>query len=388
MSRPASLGNIYGVTGQSACEHGEHQAFTKWQLQETACRLLPKTRITACHRVIANQEHGVAIRADSEKAWFAGLAACGSVWSCPVCARKVGEYRRDELQRAIDSAVGQGLGVALVTQTFSHGIRDNLGEILTKMAEARSKMTSWSSWKKLKKRYQVEGSIRALEVTHGANGWHPHTHEIYFFKYGLDTEKCAELQREIFPIWRLACEKVGLALPNAEHGVDVRGASRAAQYVGKWGFASELTRSTSKTAWAGRNPWQMLTDYHTGDKQAGALFVEYSEAFKGRCQLRWSRGLRDLLKIGEMFSDEELAALDDFSNPDEVVTVVHLDSTIWALICRLNARGEVLKIARGEKQQLEGWLDNIREKVPIRWMQDDLAVNAKMQRVLKTNRSE
>ena len=31
-------------------------------------------------------------------------------------------------------------------------------------------------------RQGFKGLIRSLEVTHGANGWHPHTHELWFLK--------------------------------------------------------------------------------------------------------------------------------------------------------------------------------------------------------------
>lgn len=354
----------------------------KWKLQETARRLLPNERITACHTVVSNMETGVSIRADSKKAWFGGLAVCGSTWICSVCARKIAEHRREELQSAVDSAIGQGLDVAMITLTFSHGIKDKLSDILPKLSKATRRLKSGRAWQKVKDKYSIVGSVRALEVTHGRNGWHPHTHEIEFFKTPLSIKQRAELQFDIFKLWLAACGKEGLPLPNEKHGVDVRGASNAAQYVGKWGFASELTRSTTKTAWSGRNPWQLLEDYHYGDKQAGALFVEYAKHFKGKRQLYWSKGLRDLLSIGELFDDETLAECDDVSDQEEVVTIMSIPADTWAVVCRTRSRGKVLKLAYESVHELEGYLDYITEKIPIRWMKDDLAVNGKMQRAL------
>jgi len=351
--------------------------FNKWQLQEAAIRLLPKTRITACHRVVGYGHSGVAIKSDNDKAWYAGLAVCASPWNCAVCARKIGEHKRDELQRALDKAIGQGMGAALTTLTFSHSIRDSLADIMPRLTEARRKMTGWRSWKNLKKKYGLVGGVKALEITHGRNGWHPHTHEIQFTKQPLDDHQLAEMQDAIFTIWRRVCEVVGLPLPNAEHGVDVRGANRAAQYIGKWGFASELTRSTSKHGkWSGRNPWELLADYRNGDRQAGALFAEYAGVFKGRAQLYWSPGLRDLLQIGELFSDEDLAGLDDFSdNPAQVVQIAFIDAPTWAVICSKGARAQVLDIALRGEAELSAWLDRLRWNLPFRTMIHDWAVD-------------
>lgn len=38
------------------------------------------------------------------KAFYQGLMACGGVWTCPVCAAKVSERRRQELKEAIRAA--------------------------------------------------------------------------------------------------------------------------------------------------------------------------------------------------------------------------------------------------------------------------------------------
>ena len=87
---------------------------------------------------------------------------------------------------------------------------------------------------------------------------------------------------------------------------DVQGAASAGNYVGKWGAAEELALGERKDAMGGRlfNCSMMLRKL--GDTLASELFVEYAKTFKGRRQLVWSRGLKELAGIKER-SDERLA---------------------------------------------------------------------------------
>jgi len=334
---------------------------SKWKLQNAARQLLPENeRICACHRLIADSTAGVKVRRDADKAWFAGVAACGSVWICRVCAGKIGETRREQMQLAIDRCIGQGGDVALITLTFSHSIYHKLRDLLPALTKAQRKLKSGRQWQRIKEKYGIIGSVRALEITHGRNGWHPHVHEIEFFDRPLTHSEQDELRAEIFDLWLIACTKVGLGLPSEAHGVDVRGATRAAQYVGKWGFASELARGTGKTGWAGRTPWQLLEDYLQGDQLAGELWKEFSGVFMGRRQLFWSKGLRDHLEMGELFTDEELADCD--KQTEDTSDVVTIDQYQWGIVCRAEARGKVLRLAMGPVDKLKEFLQRLRAK--------------------------
>lgn len=353
----ARLGNNYEIC-VPRMDTAKNASLSKWDLQTAACRLLPDDRIRACHRIMSDSTRGVSVKSDGKKAWYGGLAVCGSVWLCNVCARRIGERRREELQAAINKAIGQGMDVALITFTFSHALYHRIDDVLPKLTKALRYLKAGRKWQALKEKYGIVGSVRALEVTHGLNGWHPHVHEIEFFKYPLGADTREQMQNEIFELWYAACQKAQLGLPNREHGVDVRGATRAAQYVGKWGFAAELTRGTGKTGWAGRTPWELLGDFHGGDKTAGDLFLNFADAFRGRRQLFWSKGLRDLLEMGELFSDEQLAE----SEPegDDALEVAELDRDDWADICRCEARAHVLHLALEDRPGLMAWLDRLR----------------------------
>ena len=61
------------------------------------------------------------------------------------------------------------------------------------------------------------GHIKALEVTHGRNGWHPHYHILIFTHQELppdyDTSPLLEL-------WQNSCRLAKLPIPNAKYGLN------------------------------------------------------------------------------------------------------------------------------------------------------------------------
>jgi hypothetical protein len=191
------------------------------------------------------------------------------------------------------------------------------------------------------------GQIRALEVTHGQNGWHPHLHVLLFA-----CDPFLEASEALYSRWAALVEDSGLGTPN-RHALTLQEGSEADKYVGKWGLAEELTKAHVKQARTrGRTPWAILADHFGGDDQAGRLFRDFARAFKGSVQLRWSNKLRALLELGNERTDEEIAATvgaeDQFWD---------LASKQWSFIVRKNLRGQVLQIFReGGRDELEGLL--------------------------------
>src|SRR5262249_12584834 len=152
---------------------------------------------------------------------YSKLMTCGSVWPCPVCASKISERRRVELNVGLARWRELSNTVLLVTYTVRHhkGQRlDGAEGLVERLGHAMEVMKSRTSWKRLKKHRRVKGEIRAYEVTHGLeHGWHPHFHVLVFIE-GPEVE-LEKMQTEILEMWKAACTKVGLELPN-EHGVD------------------------------------------------------------------------------------------------------------------------------------------------------------------------
>ena len=194
------------------------------------------------HKVAVNKAH------QYNKAFYTGLQVCGRVWSCPVCSAKIAERRRVELTTATTLAKAQGMQVMLLTLTVPHGLGDDLGTMLDCMGQAWRKTSTERRGKALRKSLDVKGTIRALEVTHGKNGWHPHFHVLLFVGQGVTAEQIFEAYA---PLWQTVCVKAGLPEPSLAHGTRVDDGSYAAAYVGKWGLEAEMTRGHSKKAGMG-----------------------------------------------------------------------------------------------------------------------------------------
>lgn len=312
-------------------------------MQSGVRELLPEHRIQGCYRHrLPGDVEGVRVyrRMSSPSTYYRGLKVCGSVWCCPVCAAKISERRRVELSGAVGLWRKTRGQVLLLTLTVPHSFGTEAFEVLDKLLKA------FDSFKSGKYRLAnlvpgYVGTVRALEVTHGQNGWHPHLHVLVFSDGpSLDLQ---ELEIKLRDRWARVVMRHKLGAINA-HGLRLDDGSKAARYAGKWGMAEELTKAHVKDGRrGGRTPWALLKDYMGGDAQAGALFREFVAAFKGRSQLQWSRGLRDLLGLAVEKSDEELAT--ETIQADDLL-MARIGAEDWRTIRRYNLRGQVLELLR------------------------------------------
>lgn len=335
----------------------------RYQLQRAAQGLIPGERVKHCQRSTMSGSGVSVYRSDVGGASFGNLTTCGSVWHCPVCAAKITEHKRIELQDAITAWTKKGGEVYLMSQTFPHLDHQLLGENLKLFSEAQKKFKGSRKYTRILEAAGSVGSIRALEVTHGENGWHPHTHTLVFAKPGQ-----LELLKQLDMVWIETLIKTGLADRSQLNEMllfafDIQNGDYAAQYVAKfghepstksktitdshWGASHELTKGHAKVGrrLGGRTAFTLLRDYIEGDSAAGELFIEYAKQFKGKRQLFWSPKLRKALALPEEEkTDEEIAA--DEVQEREFVTM--LDHEQWRLVLSRNARFEVLRVAEDE----------------------------------------
>ena len=307
---------------------------------------------------VPNRTRDVVYSPKRERASYQGLQVCASPWVCPVCSAKISERRREEVAQAIAGAKASGLVVFLLTLTFPHGLGDDLGGIVAHALKAYSKLFSGKAGAKLRDRIGLDGTIRAIEVPHGlANGFHPHFHVLLF----LDPAKSvtpAYVHAQIAPRWQAVCVSTGLPCPSIDYGCRVDGGDKAAAYVAKgstWGLESEVTKGQSKVAKGakGRTPFALLRDYAEGDKQAGALFVQYAQVFQGKRQLVWSNGLKRRMAVVDR-SDDELANLADDLPTVRLATITDEQ---WKVIYRRHWESVVLDVAERSPDQLHQFLD-------------------------------
>ena len=345
----------------------------RWALQSAARVLMPNERVSWCLRRPGfdpeTRRHypdvWVMYAEEMKRAHYKHLTVCGSVWMCPLCAAKISERRRVELSQAIENS---DFFFALVSETLQHSYEDKLKDSLDALMHARKKLKAGRAWQDFIRRFEIVGTISSLETTYGVNGHHPHDHTLLVARRPLDAGAVHDF---IFPRWLAALSERDRSA-SSERGIDVRTAqSDVADYVAKWGhepknpkrpmgwtIEHELTKSVSKMSRGdkGLTPLDLLQAFLGGDQRAGKLWKEYAGTFKGRHQLQWSRGLRELLGLGKLESDQEIAERAD----QPAVLLARLSLHQWQVVLGNDARGELLEVASsGDVAQLQEFLHQI-----------------------------
>lgn len=296
-----------------------------------------------------SQQHG--------GAFYTDLVICGSVWACPVCAAKVQERRREEIATAINWAYANDLQPVMVTLTFPHYSWQKLSKLLDQQAMALQRLRAGQPWKRFQARHGYRGMIRSLELTHGSNGWHPHTHELWFVR--RDADPVAMLV-EVLKRWESACIRAGLLDPKNQaqleafraHAVDIKGNCSASDYLAKqddsrhWGADREIAKASTKQGRAkGLHPFGLLAQA-ADNQRAARLYLSYALAMKGRRQLHWSKGLKDAVGLNDA-SDEDLAE----ESRETADCLGRLTFDEWKLIRVAGMRAQVLNAA----ESCSGW---------------------------------
>src|SRR5689334_11608304 len=131
IARNVSFASPGRFTRQSLSEEQQEEArrgrLLRWALQAEARAILPHERVTECLRKINPMSMGVQMLYSPlhQVTHYKSLMVCGSVWLCPLCAAKISERRRDELERAVARHVAQKGAVYMATYTVSHSRYDN-----------------------------------------------------------------------------------------------------------------------------------------------------------------------------------------------------------------------------------------------------------------------
>lgn len=359
------------VTGVEAVYSPMLARLQRFMLQSVARKFLPKSRTDKCLRLRqASKEIQVWQSKEYKTTSYSGLQTCGSVWACPVCSAKIAERRRAEIITAMAAHKAAGGCMNLLTLTAPHQRVDQLADLLKKQALALKKMFADRTVRTVFAEMGVLGQIRALEVTHGRlseinNGWHPHYHFLLFAGSGVDLARFDAPQLKDWAVrlylrWAACCEGAGLGTPSYAHGLKLDDGSKAAKYVAKWGLEDEMTKGHTKKAINGETPFDFLRAYlaDKADKQAGALFKEFAETFKGKRQLHWSKGLKKRYAIGES-TDEELAA--QMEDHAAMLGTITIDQ--WRDVLAVDGNGTVLLLAaNGGWDAVALYLDAIKGK--------------------------
>ena len=274
------------------------------------------------------------------KAHYKGLQTCGSVHSCPICATKITEYRKKEIEDLLEKTIGKHH--YLVTLTIPHYINESCKDVRDKFLAARRRLKNWNdieghnefvSFRKTLKHYQYDGSVTTVEVTFGQNGWHIHSHELFIFDKKIDDLK--KFREIVFANWTKAVIYSDIQIKNAsaffkrsvridELGQDHKNIMTS--YLTKvgtsetWGMSMELTKGNLKKQQNGNiTPFGMLfaivqaptkIESRTLYNKYQYRFWEYCQTFKGKQFIRFSKNLKNKYGIAEI-KDQDIVNMDD-----------------------------------------------------------------------------
>lgn len=306
----------------------------RYACQSVARKALPSERVSMCLRRINGDHVAVRKHRKTGKGFYSGLLVCGSVWHCPVCAAKISERRRKELEIAFSEFQKEGGFISMLTLTFSHERTDRLKDILYSFGQATQKFMSGRAFNNIRNEIGLIGRVRVLEVTHGDNGFHPHAHIALFHENEIDLD---DIRFKMYDLWEKACNKVGLKT-SFEYGLDLQSAEEAERYMSKhgtWSLEQELSKSHIKKGKLGSlTPFDFLRMYlKTEEEKYIHLYREYATYFKGKRQVQWSPGLKKRFVLEDK-TDEELA--EEKIEEADLLGLVGYDN--WKLILKYELR--------------------------------------------------
>ena len=249
-----------------------------YQLREWWRPRSERDRARRCGRVRVSLEPTLTVR---DGAWNAdgterprsgawgGVETCASVWSCPVCSVRVRSDRARAIVALDEWARADGWQVSMWTGTIRHALGDDLSHLRRAMTDAWARVQRLTAWRSM----LASGAffVRALEVTHGRNGWHPHFHVLLVSPVSVEQHA-----QQLGEDWRAAVTNVlGIGhAPSVEHGADWREIA-AGEYVSKLDLAMglELTDASDAKTTKGatsRKPSELLRDAHAHAQAARA----------------------------------------------------------------------------------------------------------------------
>lgn len=342
----------------------------KFQLRSDLRRFAKRKAVQLCgSRVCSSSGVGVRVTetASGRRAGFAGLSTCGSPWVCPVCASKVSASRAEDLSTVLNNVRAAGYDLAMVTLTVRHSAQDSLRDVWSAVSRGWGRVTSGKAWLDDKRRFEIPGWVKAVEVTHGKNGWHVHLHSVIAYR-GTPADATALGQR-IFGRWQAGLKatkkhKGFTALPG--YGVDVSVSEQGdlgnlGRYLSKQGadlsgVSREVTQGAQKVARGGnRTPFQIARDLVAhGTAVDRAIFAEWQDVAPGHRQVSWAKGLREQFGVEVEATDEEIAA-EETGTVDDTVCVLPAEE--WQKV--KHRSWELLDVAetRGSAGLLK-WLDS------------------------------
>lgn len=340
-------------------EQEKKQAYSRalWNLQRTLWEVTQVKRFAGCHRWRAPGALSARLDWHSEQgARFGALQDSHSVWCSPISAARIGKVRSNEIRHALETwthkdGAKTGHDLAFLTLTLRHSKEQSLKQVWDTISKCWAGVTQTAAWRGSAKvagdkaNFGISHWLKAVEVTHGKNGWHVHLHVLLLTEKTLSDQQQHDLESRIYARWSAAAERKGFEAPSRERGVKLDIAAKAgdlkslASYMAKSqlsglnGLANEMTGSVVKSAKGeNRSPFQVLESL--GEKKTPvdlAIWYEWEKNSHGRRQISWSKGTKKALGVNEL-SDEEISDGLDREFEAAAYTVATIPAAQWTKI--------------------------------------------------------
>ena len=282
-----------------------------------------------------------------------GVATCKSVWGCLGCAARRRALKSAMVKYYVDAHLAAGKGVSFGSFTLAHYATDTLHDLLDGLRKAFTDMRHLKVYRDAEAEHGIIGWIAALEITDGANGWHPHLHVLFFHEDFLEVEYGgnAGLKTPLFEAFSRQIDRHLGRQVHQIHGVDLVPVKTAggndsamAKYLGK--IQLEMTRQDLKAGRGrSRSPWQIGLDAsETGCARDAARWCEYLRATKGRNVVTMGGQLKKIYgeptdrELDELLGGQE--QMDDQTNDtdnQEAVDIASIAADVWTDL--INHRG-------------------------------------------------
>ena len=331
------------------------QAANQAQLLIThTCSDMPEAaRIIQCGRATCNQSGVVVKRSVNGYIYGSGIITCGSPWVCLRCSYKIRSKRARHTGTAVAGHLALGGGVLFGTFTMSHDRGERLDKVWTILSDGWAFMTAGRQWVNFKADFGLLGSIKTVEVTHGANGWHPHLHVLFFVDEPMNDfdrdDIYREFRRHLRTRWTRRLSKKHGRNVSHEFGtrfdpVKADESDKIGIYCTKVGYELAMADSKIGRTEGQRHPFAIAHDAaNNGDKADIALLREWITGSKRKRSIHWSGPeIKAYVTDQADKTDDELAQEEQVG--DEALLVV--EKHLWRRIIgsSMHARTDFLEV--------------------------------------------
>ena len=267
-----------------------------------------KKRINGCGcRPIDSKKNIDVVKGEKGSVYLSNVQKCGMVWLCPVCLIKLNKHKLEWLKQTLEHHSDKKRRMSFNTLTIQHKRYSRLEDTMEQLQSIYRAVYKNRKLQSLKKEHQIEW-IYTMEITYGANGWHPHFHFVVVSK--ADDSSIKQYNNLFKSLYKKEIEKRGLLYKEGVT-IDIKGISNdkdISNYMTKQNAVYEITSNQNKTSYkASKNYLELVSDYIDNGVDHTKLLLEYSDATHRKRQHQTSRGFvpKDIKKMQNK-TDQEI----------------------------------------------------------------------------------